>query len=209
MNKVFKKSIFLFFLIILFIFIFYLTFNNSSTEKEDKKIKIATCPTFFQFFIDNDYDDFEVILKSSSGEAISLLNNEQVDFALAGRVAKTNESNLNSVILKENFSFLSNNEISVYDYNLVNYSFYTDLELDTVKREFDIINLVKVDNVYNYLDKGIVITSWENTDLRFAEIVHVLKADNSRNIKSRAPVLFCKNTCDLDLTNILKSIIDI
>jgi hypothetical protein len=88
------------------------------------------------------------------------------------------------------YSFLSSvvNTITTLEYD--DYDFYTDLDPAVLERELGISKITRVDDVYAFLDEGIVITSVENTDYARADLVHVLEADQSRRVTlSRTPIL--------------------
>jgi len=55
------------------------------------------------------------------------------------------------------------------------------------------MNISQVENVYQYMDEGIIITSWENTDYNRAEIIHLLE-NNGRRVKlSRQATAYYKD----------------
>jgi len=74
--------------------------------------------------------------------------------------------------------------------DLNRYDIYTNLDVALIKKLFSVEKVHQVDDVYESLDKGIVITSWENTDYARAEIVHVLQDSGEREPLSRRPTLY-------------------
>ncbi len=73
------------------------------------------------------------------------------------------------------------------------------MDVESLENELSIDNIIdniqEVKNVYEHLNDGIVITSWENTDYAKANIVHVMK-DNGERIKlSRRPTIYCPDFC--------------
>jgi hypothetical protein len=65
-----------------------------------------------------------------------------------------------------------------------------------------------VEDIYEYLDKGIVITSWENTDYRRTAIVHVIEDNQERLALSRRPTLYCPKFCQKELVEDIKASLD-
>lgn len=74
--------------------------------------------------------------------------------------------------------------------------FYIFQKSKIIKEKHEQRKIQTVDNVYKYLDKGIVITSWENADYTKAEIFHLLERNGERVRLSRRPTLYCPNVCD-------------
>ncbi len=163
--------------------------------KKEKTVIVA-CPTYHKIIEKIDSDNYEFVFSSSTAESLNLLQNGQADMALSGRVLKPNEPFFSSLVAGEGYSFLADKPALVYSYELNNYKFYTDLKIESVKDNLQIKNVEKVDNVYDYLEKGIVITSWENTDYSRAEIVHLFKDNGKRLELSRRPVIYCSSSCN-------------
>ncbi len=185
--------------IIFFIIRFYLLNINNNINIEDKtnqnKIRIAVCPTFYDYGLENFFNSYELIKTNSTAESLNLLNNNYVDYILAGRKLKPNEKAFNlegKILEKIGYSFLSNiiNNIEIKDFD--DYIFYTDLDLSEIKKDLNINNIEKVENVYIYLNKGIIITSIENTDYNKTNLVHVFELNGDRLKLSRTPILYNK-----------------
>lgn len=208
----FKKYKNLIIIIISFLILFILFFIFLKNIKEDDSydlVKIATCPTFYSNLSQlNSIDHFSVILTSSTSDSLAMLEKRQVDYALGGRTLMPEEQNFSFEIIGEGFSFLSDRSFSLYDYNLSSHTIYSDINLDVLKANFGDLNYQIVDNIYDYLEDNLIITAWENTDYTQAEIVHLLRFDNSRNIKSRIPIVYCQNTCDNDIIKKIRNIIN-
>lgn len=173
--------------------------NKSEQVKSIQEgIKIVTCQTMFERF--NGLEGVELVSVNSTYDAVQKLQQGEVKYILSGRVPKLSEDITRFIILEEGMSFLSNQERSILYKDLIGMKIYTDLDIQN--QEFK--NIEKVDNVYEYLDKGVVITSWENTDYEKASIAHILKEDGTRWKDSRTPVLYCNGECDNNLIQILK-----
>ena len=95
-----------------------------------------------------------------------------------------------TVELEDHYSFLAATSFTVQEDNLNSYNIYTDQKILELEEIFNLGNVVKVDSVYDYLDKGIIITSWENTDYSKAAVVHVLNSKGVRNPHSRMPFIY-------------------
>lgn len=176
----------------------------------DKK-RIAVCPTFYKHLENIDQDVFDIYFTNSSSESFYLLENNQVDLVLSGRTLKPGErSFLNKVLgdYNNHYSFLSATEKTIYSDQLSFYNFYTDLDKEKIKQELGLENIEKVDNIYEFLNKGIVITSWERTDLSRSEIVHVFNIDGSRLELSRIPIIYYNENCEPHIVNDLPDFIN-
>ncbi len=186
-----NKKILIF--IILFI-IFIAGFFIFSDDKQNK-IRIGACPTCFEMAKEINNKEYEIIKTASTAESLALLEDQKVDIILAGRKLKPHEPQMDGILLKKGYSLLSKKGAVVYIDQLKNYDVYTDLDAELLKSVFSLQKIKEVSNVYKYLDKGIVITSWENTDYTKAEIVHVLKENGKRVKLSRQPTIYCPNVC--------------
>jgi len=183
------------------IFIFLFIKNSDSSQltlnepQIQEKIKIAACPTCFELSKKLDREKYQIIKTSSTSESIDLLNKGQADMILAGRTLKPNEPEFDSLLIAEGYSFLSSQESIIYLDQLNDFNIYTDLDAEVLKNMFPIQKIEKIDDIYEYLDKGIVITSWENTDYIKASIVHVLENNGERAKLSRRPTVYCPSIC--------------
>jgi hypothetical protein len=187
-----NKKIFIIFLIVVIIILFLFFFYN----KQKEPYKISVCPTFYNFLNNNlDNEEFLVILTSSTSESLDLLEKKEVDYALGGRVLKPDEKKFNYHIIGEGLSFLSFASLTIYDYDLSRYPIFTDLDIQNIEDLFGKLDIQVVDNVYDYLEKGLIITSWDNTDYSRAEVAHLLRVDGSRNLYSRLPIVYCSKNC--------------
>lgn len=162
---------------------------------------VAICPTMDRVMskeiVLNEYTFVNV---GSTSEAVSLLNEGYVDYAISGRIPMEEEgmgeyAHLRRGDGQERFSFLSNIVEVVNTSELNNYEIYTDLEEGVLEVIFDLERIEYVENIYDFSSNGILITSWENTDYTRASIVHIMENETSRNIFSRLPTLFCKTEC--------------
>ncbi len=160
-----------------------------------ERIKIAACPTCFALSDKLDTQKYHVIPTESTAQSIALLESGQVDMILAGRTLKPHEPQLDYMVIDEGYSFLSSHEQVVYIDQIKNEPMYTDISPEIITNIFPMQQIEHVDNIYDYLDQGIVITSWENTDYTRAAIVHVLEENGQRERLSRRPTVYCLNVC--------------
>lgn len=170
-----------------------------------KEIHIATCPTFWDTLYQT---DFLVRETQSTSESLHLLKRWYTDYVLAGRTPKPWEFEWNYKILWSGYSFLHKKNTTISDEELQTKKFYTDLDdLENIKNIFWIQNLEKVENIYDYSDNNIIITSWENTDYNKTDIVHVLHPSWERYIQSRIPILYCREKCNEWVIEKIKNIL--
>jgi len=171
MNKV------LIFIILLLTILSFLVFsqnkkiNKIETEEIIIKTRIAACPTYYEIIKNLDSLYYEIILTNSTSESIKLLERGDVDVVFGGRTLRPEEPQLDYKIIKEGYSFLSDKEIMINENNLKNNKIFTDLDIEKIKESFEVNEIFQVNNVYEHINKGVIITSWENTDY--------LKAKNS------------------------------
>jgi hypothetical protein len=197
-NKIFiSVSLLILFLVGFFFFVnTEKHYQDSANElSEFNQIKIAACPTCFELLASIDASAYEVIRTNSTAESIALLQDKKVDMILAGRTLKPYEPHMDSLLVKEGYSFLSNQEGTVYLNELKDEYIYTDLDIETMQIFFPFQKIEWVENVYEYLNRGIVITSWENSDYTKATILHVLEEYGERVSWSRQPTIYCPNFC--------------
>lgn len=206
MRKIINKNHYLIFTLVLLmaLVIFY------SNKKEGlEKIKIAVCPSFYETLSQGlNSNDFSVVLTPSTASSLSLLSQGRVDYVLGGRILRPDEPSFNSEIVGQGLSFLAIDQLYIYDYELSLYPIFSDLDPNLLEANFGSLKLSLVDNVYDFLSEGIIITSWDNTDYARAEIVHLLRADDSRNLKSRLPIVYCPSDCKDDIIIKIKNLIN-
>lgn len=169
---------------------------NISQAPAQEKITIAACPTCFALSEKLATEKYHVIATETTAQSIALLESGQVDMIVAGRTLKPHEPQLDYMVIGEGYSFLSNQERVVYIDQLKNEPVYTDISPEIITDILPIQQIKHVVNVYEYLDQGIVVTSWDNTDYSNAEVVHVLEENGERVALSRRPTVYCPHACD-------------
>lgn len=181
------------FITILSLFVLGLFISNIFASNKSI-IKITACPTYYYELLDQlDPKKYELFFSESTSRSIIFLKNNIVDVIISGRTLKPGEINAQSLVLGKGYSFLSNSEKTIFIEELKNYDIYTDFEVDKIKNLFPVMNISQVEDVYQYMDEGIIITSWENTDYNRAEIIHLLE-NNGRRVKlSRQATAYYKD----------------
>lgn len=210
MFKNYKNLIFLFLLSTLIFISYYFMLKRSNEENIVDIISIAACPTFY-YRLGNlkNNENYSIILTDSTAVSLEMLANLEVDYAIGGREIMPYEPNFNYQAIGEGFSFISNETLVIYDYELSSYLIYSDLDKEILIENFGDLDYNIVEDVYEYLKDGnLIITTWENSDFNKAKIVHLLKADNLRNIKSRLPTVFCQKTCNNDIIENIKNVMN-
>jgi len=171
--------------------------------QKKEAVRIATCPTFWDVIYKMDV--YQWRKTQSTSESLYLLKHWYVDYVLAGRTPKPWEFDWEYKVVWSWYSFLHKESITIYDKELQTMKFYTDLEeTENIKKIFWIKYVEKVENIYEYLNDSIVITSWKNTDYSKADIVHVLYPNWERYIESRIPILYCREQCDEGIVSTAK-----
>lgn len=207
MNKVF------YFVLPLLVFLLLAGVFLSKSE-ESMQIRVAICPNYHyleDFLTENNY---QVIKTNSSSESFNLLKNHSTDLILTGRTAKPSEviPNLDFIVIgEEGYSFLSRELVVIQHSQMADLYFVTDLDEERLKNIFPIKNIKKAEDIYNFTDDEILITSWENTDFNKAEIIHVLKDNGQRDPLSRRLSIYYLKTNEslaLNLSNLIKSNLD-
>lgn len=205
-----KKSIItiiVFVIIVIFLLVILKNYNNDQKLSIDslrlEKIKIAACPACFSVIQKLGQSQYEIVPTASTAESVMLLEKGLVDFIIAERTHKPGEPLLDYHIIEQGYSFLGETEKTIRAEDLVKYEIFTDQDPEEMKLLFPIGNVVTVDNVYEYLDKGIIVTSWENTDYTKAQIIHILENDGERLVLSRRPTLYCLSSCNDDKASAL------
>ncbi len=165
--------------------------SSLSTSMESRTV-VAACPTFHYMLEVLEKEGFDVVKTSSTSESIKLFLKEETDFFISGRRLKPSEPSPFFKILGPGFSLLASHEIVILEEEMEKILFYTDLDLEEILEKFPFLqnNLLKVEDIYEYLNKGVLITSVENTDYRKAEPVHVLGPSGKRSRFSRTPLLY-------------------
>ncbi len=195
-----KKNIIIVMLCIIPVAGFYILRGNSQDSHRasnepggQEKIRIATCPTYYEVGENMNTEEYEVIKTASTAESLSLINNDEVNMILAGRMLKPEEPQLLFEISGVGYSFISDKELSIQEEEIAAYNFYTDLSSNYIIDTFSHMisdNVSEVENIYSYLDQGIGITSAENTDYSRGNLVHIYNRDGTRLSFSRTPILY-------------------
>jgi hypothetical protein len=175
-------------------------------EEEDNLIKIALCPTWYHFedVLREEFGSLLLVYKTfSTAESITLMNEGQVDYVLAGRPLYFNEGEYEYEIIGDGLAFIAKEALLIQEKDINEYEFVTSLDVNYVKKFVDLKNLEKKE--FNTLEEGkIYVLDWNEVDIDEVELVIVESEKGGKARYSRRPTLYCKNTCLDVLIKILK-----
>lgn len=187
----------------------YNPLDAEQIKKQDSAMVVASCPTWYYLLELLESHDFEVIGTNSTAESLYLLENNIADFILAGRALKPEEPQLLGEIIGHGYSFIADKEMVITEADMWDYNFFTDQDKQEILQYFPNIKLEKiteVEDVYNYLEQGIVITSIGNTDYSRSEMVHVFGENGLRYRFSRTPKIYYHDFLEDETLLLVKSI---
>ncbi len=175
----------------------------------DLQIKIAACPTFYYMLEQlKDIPGVVTVKTGSTKESLNLLSEKRVDLAISGRALKTEEPDFLFEVIGPGYDFIFKNEIVIIEHEMALIPFYTNLSLKEIIRDFDYIsenNLFKVEDPYDYLDSGVIITRLDKIEK--GDVVHIFKEDGSRLRYSRVPRLYYRPDFPEEKINTIKNTI--
>lgn len=177
-------------------------------EISGQTITVAACPTFYYLLEKLKNNNINIVETNSTAESLYFLQKNKTDLIIAGRKLKPEEPQFLSEIIGSGYSFISDKELLIQEKEMGNYNFFTDLSPDEIIDKFSYIipgKISEVENVYNYLSRGIIITSVENTDYSKSKIVHIYKKDSSRHRFSRTPIIYFSNSLNKDIIENIKA----
>lgn len=205
------------FVLLLFLFcaaIFFLMASNKllnfSFWQVNRKtpVKIAACPTCLTLAQKLDSSKYQVIPTDSTQKSLELLHQGFIEMFIAGRTLLPQEPELDYRIIQKGYSLLSSQTAIIHQSDLSRYPLFTDLDPEKIKTLFLVHHVAVVDDVYSFLNQGVVITSWENTDHARAEMIHLLNSNGRRVPLSRQPTLYCLEKCNDHVFQDLLDIVD-
>ena len=155
-------------------------------------LRIAACPSFHHLLEKlEDREEIVTIRTRATGESLNLLRDNKTDFIISGRALKETEPALNHKILGHGYDFVFKEEVVIIEEELPLIKFYTNLPKGEVTKDFTQIpekNITKVDKIEEYLNKGIIITQFENQIV--GEVAHIMQEKGGRIALSRLPRLY-------------------
>ncbi len=184
-------------------FLTRMTAGLSTVEEEE--FKIAACPTY-HYLEEKMPDNFKILKTGSTSQSFSLLNQEKVDFVFSGRTLAPQEPDYDYEVIGEGYSFISRRGGEILEKDLKKYTIYTDLNSTEIKEKFSVGEIFEVENVYDFLEEGIGVTSWDNTDYFRMGLIHLLKEDGNRNPLSRRLTVYCSEDCDERIVSEIKNL---
>ncbi len=191
-------------LLLLSLILIVLIFDNKNSNAD--LISVAVCPTFYYMAekLEN-IDNINIIKTGSTGESLQLLKNKKANFVISGRALKESEPDFLFNIIGSGYDFLFHKEIMIYDTDMHNIVFYTDINKEEIIQDLDNISieqLRKVDDIDEYISQGIVITKLEGR-LK-GEVVHVFTKNGTRIRASRMPRLYYSSTANKSSVELIR-----
>ena len=164
-----------------------------SLKENVSNLTAALCPTVHYMTQELEDEGIEVIKASSTPASLDYLQKGLVDFSVCSRLPAPGEPNFSYEIIGDGYSFFSAEGFLISEEEMEYFRFFTDLPVEDVLEKFSYISqdrILKVDDVYEYVREGIVITQIKNTDYSRANVVLVFDEDGQRLPYSWAPVLY-------------------
>jgi hypothetical protein len=158
-------------------------------EAEKEILSVAVCPSFYNLLSGN--GSIDIIKTDSTSESLELIEKGEVDAVISGRALKKEEPQLSYQIIGDGYDFLYKDEVIILEKEMEFIPFFTNIDVDKIISDFQYIskeNILKVDNVFDYLEEGVVITLLE--DKLIGEVAHILKEDGTRVYLSRRPRIY-------------------
>lgn len=193
-----KSTIFIISVILIFFILFFLLIGINENKRE---IFVGGCPTFYSLLDElKDIEKINIVKTGSTEESLKMLDSGDLDIVISGRALKENEFEFNYKNIGYGYDFISNNEFVIKEDEMIFIPFYTDLDSRKIINDFQHIslkNIKEVDNIDNYLDKGVVITFLD--DRIKGEVVHIFDDRDLRVRLSRNPRIYYLNKIEEDI----------
>ncbi len=213
MKKVLLFSTGIFFLL-LSVLIYGKSEDSALMLEEDElnkkeEIMVAACPTFY-YMLDKIEEDktATTVRVANTAEGMGLLSDKKIDILISGRALKIGESDYFFRVVGKGYDFIYKNEIIISEQEMMFVPFYTDLDLEKIIEDFKYIsidNIERVDDIGNYLDKGVVVTLVE--DKMKGESVHIIGNNNLRVRLSRRPRMYYSSDVSGDVLEMVEGTI--
>jgi hypothetical protein len=191
--KEMKTKIFLIIFLVLFVFLLF-------KKNIEKPIIVAACPTFHYMLDELKSKGINVIETDSTAESLYYLENNKADLIISGRPLKKEEhKGYLYDIIGQGYDFVFYYEIEINEREMEDIVFYTNIDKQRIIDDFQYIteeNLIEIENIEDYIKKGIVITHLE--DKTEYGIVHVLNEFNRRVHLTRRPRIYYLLKTDLN-----------
>jgi hypothetical protein len=197
-----KTKIFLIIFLVLFVFLLF-------KKNIEKPVIVAACPTFHYMLDELKSKGINVIETDSTAESLYYLENNKADLIISGRPLKKEErKGYLYEIIGQGYDFVFYYEIEINEREMEDIVFYTNIDKQKIIDDFQYIteeNLIEIENIEDYIKKGIVITHLEDkTDYG---IVHVLNEFNRRVHLTRRPRVYYPLKTDLNQIREVKAIL--
>lgn len=178
---------------------------------DNDNLTIVGCPSYHKNFPALQDEGFRVIRSGSVTESIQLLESERADFAIIGRKLKPDEPQFLDLKLRDGYLFLNEEGSSITESEMSSFDFYTDLDRGEIAATFPEIsedNLIYEKDPYTKTGKGIVVTSYENTDYSNANPVYIYDGFGRRVENSQRPTLIFSDKNDINRAKEIKELIE-
>ncbi len=184
-----------------------------ATKAEEKEeVVVAACPTFYYLLEKIEDKEHVVAIKTNStAETVSLLQEEKIDFGIGGRPLTEKEEKIKHLVIGKGYDFIATQGFTLPEQEMAYFTFYTNLEKEEILRDFQYIkeeNLVKINNIHDYLNKGVAITKIEERMPQGAESVHIVKENGQRVRLSRKPRVFFLPETDIERFLLLEGVVE-
>ncbi len=192
------KKILLCFVILIILLVFIYSFNNNNNNNEEKKILLGYCPTMKEVAskIALNNNNINIVEYQSTIDVLNLLNKNEIDIALVGRIAKSSElkENFSELMLDNGFTLVNQNKNIIYYRNLNNIKIHTYLNEKEVK-EFlgNVDNVVFYEKIEDINQEHVRLIDWKDYNDNY-ELIVVIDEDNLKIEKFRIPVLYSYNS---------------
>jgi len=166
------------------------TGSLSIENQSNQTYKIGYCPTMEIYLYLLNEENVEIIEYSSSGKALSKLDQGDIDGVIIGRKARENEYSADGRILKEGYTLVSKEGGLIYSHQLdqITTHTYLDEEIEEIFSELRI-------NYHKSLEQinkdALILINWEDWKEEL-ELVIPIYNDGSKDERFRTPILYSK-----------------
>ncbi len=177
--------------------------GSMGLEEESEQLetyKIGYCPTMEPHLQSLEQEKIESIPLDSSGQVLRQLNQGNIDAALIGRKARSNEYQGEGKILEQGHTLVSSQGgvIPTDDLDEITVNTYLDGE---IQEEYPELNFRFQEKLEDINKDDLMLIDWEDWNEEL-ELVIPLHTDSSKDERFRTPILYTQE--DLDEDQILK-----
>ncbi len=168
---------------------------------QDERLKLGYCPTMNDdaVLIEAMNPEVELIEYRSASEVLAHLNSKDIDFALIGRKAKTDElDNCFERMLKSGYTLIAPSKQFIYYNDLIELKVSTAIDRNIAEKiypELDLEFLESEDILSG--EKNVILISWDDYEDSM-ELLIPVNPDGSKIKEFRTPILYSANQDLLD-----------